>query len=834
MLIATLLLAAAPALPPVIADPRRGASRWAFVGVGAKAPAAGAEGYLLELPPPPAAPDQRWLETAVALAALAAPVVAIGGAPPPPAVRSYLDGFCLEPAPDPSAWPAIAARLDGLPLVIAADGAAAAVAALEEGAAAVLVGRPDPSWEGELAGLLPAPEAARAGGRELVTALRAADLATVVGIAAGFPGGEVALPVGGYGAATLLAGGARRIPLQRRGETAVAALPALPDGGVLVAVRAADAGRAFESVAVSGERTPSAAEILARHQRAAARQEQLVPRWQAEQRLLVRVWVAELSRSFEVTLAGPAFWERGVGRDWEITKAWVDGVAWDPDHLPDLPLIEPRRPQVPPLAVRLEPSYRYELAGVESRQGRRCYALTFAETRPGGAARRGTAYIDAATYGLVELDESAERLAGEVSSTRSVTLYAPAELNGETVWLPEKVSADDLLSAFGGAATVHRELTLTGVALDPPGFAAARSAAYARDHRMLRDTAAGIVPLVPDGRGGRIPGGATRAAQRFLIAGAAYDPGLAYPVPFGGLQIQDFDFRGRGEQFRLLAAGVVNDAAWSARRGRAELSLRAFVQLLPFSNSRYRNGREQEAEAVKTRRQSVGAGVATTLGAVRIGLDLGVNRWEFSRDDTASASFVRPSDTFEGVAKLQAEAALGPTTVSLTGEAGRRTDWRAWGLEGREEAKRSWQRVRLLAVYEKALFPLAKLHLDAEAWAGHDLDRFSAPAPSRFGGVHIRGIASDRVLPERLGVLRASLSLPLSPTVRGEAGVDAGWVRDIDGVYRARPLSGAGFGLTVPGPWGTLVQGSLGFPIATPGPRRPTLELFILRPLARH
>ncbi len=159
---------------------------------------------------------------------------------------------------------------------------------------------------------------------------------------------------------------------------------------------------------------------------------------------------------------------------------------------------------------------------------------------------------------------------------------------------------------------------------------------------MLRDAPAGIVPLVPDGKGGRIPGGTTRAAQRFLIAGVAYDPGSAYPVPFGGLQIQDFDFRGKGEQFRLLAAGVVNDAAWSARRGRAEMSLRAFVQLLPFSNTRYRNGREQEGEAVKVLRQSVGAGVATSVGIVRVLLEGGVNRWEFSRDDTTVAVFVLP------------------------------------------------------------------------------------------------------------------------------------------------------------------------------------------------
>jgi len=29
------------------------------------------------------------------------------------------------------------------------------------------------------------------------------------------------------------------------------------------------------------------------------------------------------------------------------------------------------------------------------------------------------------------------------------------------------------------------------------------------------------------------------------------------------------------------------------------------------------------------------------------------------------------------------------------------------------------------------------------------------------------------------------------------------------------------------------MQGAIGFPLATPGPRRPTLELFLLRPLTK-
>ncbi|HVN74669.1 MAG TPA: hypothetical protein VMT19_00010 [Thermoanaerobaculaceae bacterium] len=828
-MLSLLLLAVAPALPPVIADPRGGPSDWQQVRADAPLPPPGAAGYLLVLPAAPEDLGQAWLDAAVALAARRAPVVAMGAAPPPAGVVPYLDGFAPDPAPAELAD--LAGRAGGLPLVVAAADAAAAVADLAAGAAAVLLPRPDPAWAPELAGLLPDPEPARAGAAELPTAMRSGDLATVIGIPAGFAGGDVVVPGSWHGAARLVAGGTRAVAVARRGDGTSVALPALAGGGILVVARPAGPGSAFERVEVSGERLPSAAEVLARHQRAAARQERLVLRWRAHQRLLVRVWVAQLSRSFEVALAGPAFWEHGVGTDWEIARAWVDGVAWDPDHLPDLPLLEPKRASAPPLALRLEPSYRYELTGVEQRAGRRCYALTFEDARPGRPARRGTAYIDAATFGLVELAESAEALPGEVRATHSVTTYAPLERAGETLWFPATVTADDLLSVFGGGATVHRELALTDLVPDPPRFVADRAGAYARDHRMLRDAPAGIVPLVPDGRGGRVPGSARQVRQQFLIAGAAYDPGYSIPIPFGGLQLQDFDFRGRGEQLRLLVAGVVNDAAWSKRSGTFDLSLRGFVQLLPFSNALYSAGVEEKEQAVKTLRQSVGAGLAASFGVVRMLLDLGVNRLDFSRDDTTASGFVLPSGTFEPTVRLQGDAALGAVTATLAGEAGRRATWRAWGIDAGERPEREWRRAQLLVVYEKALFPLAKLHLDAEAWTGSHLDRFSAPSPSRFGGVRIRGIASDRVLPERLGVLRASLALPLSPTVRVEAGVDAGWVRDIAGQYRARPLSGAGASFTVPGPWATLMQGSVGFPLATPGPRRPTVELFLLRPL---
>ncbi|MGZ6163904.1 MAG: hypothetical protein ACXWLS_11270, partial [Myxococcaceae bacterium] len=81
-MLATFLLLAAPALPPVIADPRLGPSNWVLVRADAPPPEGEVAGYLLELPPAPSLPDQRWLEAAVALSSRRAPLVAVGSAVP--------------------------------------------------------------------------------------------------------------------------------------------------------------------------------------------------------------------------------------------------------------------------------------------------------------------------------------------------------------------------------------------------------------------------------------------------------------------------------------------------------------------------------------------------------------------------------------------------------------------------------------------------------------------------------------------------------------------------------------------------------------------------------
>lgn len=828
-MIGALALAVAAALPVAIPAPESREDGW--VAVGRQQPAAEpADGYLVELPGAGEEITEADLSWLLELAAGGVPVVGVAAAPPSE-LLPYLDGFLPWPSPPGDALGDLVRSLAGAALVVRVADVAGAVTALAAGAVAVVLFDPPPDLGTALTGLLPDRYAARWQEEVLPTAMRESDLATVVGLPAGFPGGLVVLSGVWHGDGEILSAAGRETVLPSRvgGDTGFVVPEELLDGGLLVVDRPGTAMR--EVVGVAGERIWRVEEILARHHRAVVRQMRALPRWQARQRLVVRVWIAELGRSLEVTLAGPVFAESGGAADWEITEAWLEGVRWKPEDLPELPLLEPRRPPVPPLAVRLQTGFTYRLVGRDPFEGRSAFLLQFQGSGSEGEARRGRAWIDEETFGLLGLEEIGERLPGEVQSSRSLTRLALRVEGDDTFWLPVSVAADDLVAAFGRTVTVRREVTLWDHVLAPDFFERDLQSAHAGPRPMLRETAAGIVPLVPDGMGGRIPGPAPRPRQRFLLAGAVFDPGFAFPVPLGGLQIQDFNYRGRGEQLRLLLAGVVNDGAWASRPGNLELTARGFVQLLPLASTYYLAGREQPEQELELRRQRLGAGIATSRGPFRLALDLGVDRWDFSTSDNTGTAFTLPRDTWEGTLRFQIDTVVNGTTFALGAETGHRFQWHPWGLDAAEDRGRTWRRARLLVLRETTPFPLVRTRVEGELWIGSDLDRFSAPAPARFGDLRLRGIATGRVVPDALAVVRGGIAVPLSPRLRGEAAVDLGWVRDRRAGYHARPLAGVELGFTAPGPWGSLLQGTVGYPITTPGPRGLTAQVILLRGL---
>ncbi|MGQ9835269.1 MAG: hypothetical protein ACUVRQ_04725 [Thermoanaerobaculaceae bacterium] len=810
------VLALAVTLPPIIPDPRLGPSSWAVVRSDLAFDGRPA-GLLVELPQKV---TQGWLQKVAELASLGVPLVSLGV--PEARLVPYFDGVLVETREQAQH---LASCCPGTWLVAAAFEPGQALERVAWGVKSLLVPGGE-SWPQELAEAFPEPLPARLGDKPLPTASRSQDLALLVGLPPGFPGGVVQLSTTWVTASGRLitAFATRDVKVKREGEAAWLEVPPLASWGLLVLPRPLPEG-GLEKVEVSGQRSLSLEEVLARHHRQAAHQARFIRNFAAWQHLLVRVRVEELKRSFEVELAGPAFFTPDLGLDWELQKVWLDGVAWDVARLGELPLIQPKAPEVPPLALELEPSYRYELQGMEEAETGAVYVVSFAHQEEGGR-RWGWAFIDAKTFGLVRLLTHLHAPQGEVRRAQTLTKNVLRWEDQMPLWVPWEVEADELVAAFGGVATVHKKLTLDGLHLNVPEVDQKRRQAWQGPLPMLRERSGVVRELVPDGSGGRRENGGKGKRQRFLLAGMRLDPSLDFPLPLAGYQLLDFGFRGR-EQLRLFLAGAVNDLAWSSP-GKVTLSAGTFLQLVPFTSSFWLGDREDERQELRTFRQRLRGGVAKQQGPWYLALGLGVDQLHFGRTAKTAANFRLPKATQELTCQSTVHWQHKELLATFQGEMGRRASWHRWGFG--EEAKPQFYRAGLALDYERSPLPLVTVGLGGEVWGSWKTDRFSRLALGGFGGLPFPGLPSDRVKPDGVALIRAKLAWPISLAGRLEVTAATGWFRETSQGAHARPLGGVAFGLSTRGPWNTLFQLRLEYPWVVPGPNQISAQLLLLRP----
>ncbi len=814
-----LLLALVAQLPATIPDPRLGPSSWAVVDLAQVESPPEACGYLVVLPEKP---SQAFLERLVSLAA-DHPVVGLGAAEK--AVLQQLDGVVVRSEQEGAA---LTGCCPGVALVAEAADPAEALRALGWGVKVFLVPG-DPPWARALEGAYPEPAPARAAGQALPTAGRASDLALLVALPPGFSGGIVELPTAWVAsqASFLVGEGSLTVNVSVHGEEARVVLPAAPEGGLLVVPRPLPPG-GLEAVEVRGKRELTAGEILARHHRQVAQQQRVVQSFTAWQRLLVRVYVQELGRSFELGLAGPVFFTPDLERDWELREATVDGAPWPVEDLPELPLIQPKAPPVPPLALELAPSYAYELVGESELDGKRVYVLAFRQDAQ-GERRWGKAYVDAATFGLLGLDAFQETPRGEVRRSRSQTRNRLLLLEGVPVWLPRTVVGDDTVESFGSLVTVHRELNLEDPRLNDPETVATRAEAWRGERPMIRERKGQAVPLEPDGSGGRREGTGSRKRQSFLFGGVAWDPGFSFPVPLAGYQLLDFAFRG-DQHLRLFLAGAVNDLAWSRPSRSWEPSVQIFLQLVPFSNTRFRRDREAKAEEITTFRQKLRLGVARQAGPFRLGAKVGADFLGFSRTKNTAPGFRLPPSTVETWAQIEGFWQKGELIVGAQWERGERLSWRSWGFG--EASQPRFSRGELFASFEHAPSPFLKLFASGRASSSTGTDRFSSFSPGGlFGSSGFVGLPGGRVLAEKVAVVKAGVALSASRGQRLELSGSVGWFQNREEERHASPVSGVAVSVTRRGPWGTVLEATLGVPLVAPGPNQPLVQVILLRPL---
>src|SRR5262245_6882678 len=135
------------------------------------------------------------------------------------------------------------------------------------------------------------------------------------------------------------------------------------DGVSAFRVREASGDRFAEGVTVGAARTLTAAEIVARHQAAAARQAAGVRSDVASGTLTLAFEAPGFVAPVTITAATTIFRD-ATRTDLRQADIRVNGVSFTPkDGVPRLPIIEPERVAAVPLAITLTDVYRYELEG---------------------------------------------------------------------------------------------------------------------------------------------------------------------------------------------------------------------------------------------------------------------------------------------------------------------------------------------------------------------------------------------------------------------------------------------------------------------------------------
>lgn len=697
-----------------------------------------------------------------------------------------------------------------------------------------------------------------AGGGTGLAFVRGEDLAlrVVVGVPAG--GAELVFPdpqLRGPALVDLATGESSPVFTQRR--TAEGLAVTVDEGPIAVLrlerMSAAELEAIEETVEVETVRDIAVEEILRRLQAFEDAQARRLEHYRAIHTMHLRFGIGAGANAVEATFAGPFFYRQGSDFDWVWETLYINGVRWRGERLPEIPLIQPAKAAALPLEIHFGKEYRYRLRGTGEVDGRAAWIVDFEPVDPATAGPeeklwQGTVWVDQATSARLRTRALQLGLEGDVLSNEETMHFSPVDAAGQPVaWeaaaeatsfvLPLRVVGQQILSVLGGTTQVQKETLLTAIEINAAGFFAARQAALESEATMVRDTAGGLRYLVKDeATGERVVQEDFDTDRLFLIGGTFYDSSLDYPLPLAGINYLDLDFRDRGEQVNLFFGGVLAIGTWAdpdlfGSKWNAGANLFAFA--IETSDQQYRGDVEVPGEDLESRPLSLDLFVGRPLGSF-FKLDLGyeLELDTYSPADDTDPAFVVPEDTLTHGFLAGLEWNRSGYNVTLEGGLHQRQDWGFWGLRNADglpidfraehedfvlwkvAAGKSWW---VPTPFEAWWAPeQMKLGLELEHLDGDDLDRFSKYDFSFFGDASVSGYSSGLVRAEEANAAHLSYGLSIGELFRIELRGDAAWVSDEASGFDNELLAGIGLDGTTMGPWETIVNFDIGFPVAGP------------------
>ncbi|MCM3876229.1 MAG: hypothetical protein NEA02_07395, partial [Thermoanaerobaculia bacterium] len=580
------------------------------------------------------------------------------------------------------------------------------------------------------------------------------------------------------------------------------------------------------AVGVAAARGITAEEILAKHQAWRAARDARWKTLSATNSLSMRFRFANLGNTLDLTLAGRFFYEKGAGFDWAWHDAYFNGVRWKAKKLPELPLLQPEKVSDMPLALTLDDTYRYALAGEDAVNGVACWTLDF-EPRVAVTDKpvyAGRVWIARDTFAAIRVRTRQLNLTAEIQAVDETADFTdvPAPDGGPPLRLPTRTTGQWILKTFSRTTVIERESVLTDIRLDDPSFRAEREERYASKDTMVRDTEKGVRYLEKTKDGGRAVTQDAKRSRLFGLGGLFWDGSYDYPLPLLGVYWVDLDASRRHDQFQVLFGGVLLAASWGQPRlfgSPVDVGVDVFGIALQGTDALYVSGEEDKSQRVKSRSfaASFKAGIPIARH-LKFTATASESHRDFAADDDETApAFAVPSNHW--LTKLEGQLVWDWRGWALTGRWAwsKRSLWEPWGFAGNpdydpgKDAYTTWG-VELQKDFHLPRFQRVRASL---GYVGSDnTDRFSKYTFGFYGGTSLRGFRSGALRAEEAVSSKLAYGYVIGSAFRLEAIYEDARVRDraagLDWAY----FSGAGISGEFVGPWATLIKLDAGAPVS--------------------
>ena len=630
--------------------------------------------------------------------------------------------------------------------------------------------------------------------------------------------------------ATIAIGDACGTPLAIQPEMPGVQQQRLSGGEMVIRVPPAE-GRFAEGVRVTGARTLTIREIIARHQAAAARQGRAIRQLISSGNMTLTFEAPGFPAPMAIT-SQAIIYRAPDAVEIEQRDVRVNGIAFAGGQVPRLPLLEPERVASPPLAIALSDVYTYSLERREAIDGVPCYVVSFSPIDRTRSLFAGTVWIAEDTFGMVKVSAVQTALRGPIVSSEQIDQFRSDEAGS---WLLARSEIRQLYEGPGHRTPIHRVLVIDRQEVNPESFAARRAQAYASPHVMLRDTPEGFRYLKRERTdpettstdpASPVTPVLTPPSQRVrtVALGVIIDPNISTPLPFAGLSYVDFNLFGTGTQMNGFFGGTYGQLAMSVPSlggSRWQLAGRAFAIATSYNDRAFVNGREQYDWNISQRPAYASAWVLRPLSSrftLRTGYELEYTG--FDRASSTAPSFAVPVSQVSHGIRVALDGQWAGWTSSAWWSGARRAGWRPWGDVADHEGlvgvgeydprHRDYQRFGTLLARSIVVSPRLVGRIEGSWMTGRDLDRFSRYTFGSFDN-RLRGYPSALIRYDHGAVVRGTAAWSTGRFVRLDGFLDSAYVRDPAFGRGGRSYTGVGAALEAPAPFGTLLAIEWGY-----------------------